>query len=199
MSLIKLDTSKPENKFLQPFIENSEKILKEYEDNKSNLTIYESGYCIGWWLVLPYRQGEVEESKYFPTLKSIIDDLPEDITPVNFYISDVIPNLPQAPHNEDLPKGIQRYHIPLKHNPNARLNVLKDDCWFQYQWEEKSVFQFLDFENIHYISSDGGGENRIVIMLDVFKGDVTEQQLADAKQWYDNWESVGNFHTVDVK
>ena len=193
MALVKFDASSEQYKFLQGILDNSEQILKEYNRNKHNLNIMETNHCLGWWITMPYRFGFEEESKQLPTLSDILTPI-KNLTTV--MISDVNSNLPQGIHVEDLPKSVRRFHIPIKHNPNARLNVLEDNVWNAYEWNENDVFEFTNFYDPHYISCPGNAGNRIVVMVDLFEGDITDKQLNDIKQWYDNWETSVNYHQV---
>ena len=193
MALVKFNASEQFN-FLQDILENSEQILKEYKDNQDKLSINETNQCLGWWVTIPYRFGLTEDSKYLPTLSKSISPI-ENITTV--MISEVHSNLPQGIHAEDLPEGVRRFHVPIKFNQNARLNVLENGSWVNYEWSPDSVFEFENFYDPHYISCPEG-DNRIVIMIDVFDGDMTDEKLFELKKWYDTWESLVGYHQVDL-
>ena len=195
MPLFQIDTTKPSKKFLQDILDNSDQILNEYNENKKDLYIYESAGCIGWWVTIPYRFGFTENSKYLPTISNILKTTLESTTLLTVMISDVIPDVPQAVHTEELPEGISRYHIPIKFNPNARLNILTDGEFKAYEWSDHNVFEFDEPEIPHYISCPGGG-NRVVVMVDLFEGNIKDKQLNYIKQWYDNWEGGNNYHQV---
>ena len=193
MALVKFNASEQFN-FLQDILENSEQILKEYKDNQDKLSINETNQCLGWWVTIPYRFGLTEDSKYLPTLSKSISPI-ENITTV--MISEVHSNLPQGIHAEDLPEGVRRFHVPIKFNQNARLNVLENGSWVNYEWSPDSVFEFENFYDPHYISCPEG-DNRIVIMIDVFDGDMTDEKLFELKKWYDTWESLVGYHQADL-
>ena len=196
MPLIKIDRFDTFKYFLQEIIINKEKILEEYNTNKSKFHIYETKNCLGWWITIPYRFGFVEGSKYLPTLSKIISSVENVMTTV--MISDVKSNLPQGVHAEDIPNGIRRFHIPIKHNPNAKLNVFENNNWNSYEWEENSAFEFINYQDQHYISCDGNYGNRIIVMVDIFDYNINDNQLASVKKWYDEWEKTAEFYKVDL-
>ena len=193
MALVKFDASSEQYKFLQDILENAEQILKEYEENKHKLNIVETDHCLGWWVSVPYRFGISEDSKYTPTLEGILNS--KQLTTV--MISDVHSNLPQGIHAEELPEGIRRFHVPIKYNPNARLNVLENGNWESYEWSPDNVFEFENFYDQHFISCPKGG-NRIVIMVDIFDKMVSPKILSEAEQWYTNWEQAVKYHKVNI-
>ncbi len=193
MALVKFDTSRQFN-FLQDLLENAEQILNEYEENKSKLYIYETPGCLGWWVTTPYRFGMSEDSKYLPTTSKILSSI-KNLTTV--MISDVHSNLPQGIHAEGLPEGVRRFHVPIKFNQNARLNVLENGSWVNYEWSPDSVFEFENFYDRHYISCPEG-DNRIVLMVDVFDGVVTEEMMDEIEKWYDAWISSVGYHKVEL-
>lgn len=198
MPLFPIDTSSPEKTFLQDILDNSEQILKEYDDNKKDLYIYESGGCIGWWVTLAYRFGLIENSKYLPSLINILNSSKDETHVLMVMISDVISNVPQTPHTEELPDGITRYHVPVKYNPNARLNVLTEGIYKPYKWGKNNVFEFDEAHIPHYISCVGDDGNRIVIMVDIFEGSLSDKKLKEITQWYDEWEGSVNYHKVII-
>ncbi len=197
MPLFPIDTTQPSKKFLQDILDNSSQVLKEYDNNKKDLYIYESAGCIGWWITIPYRFGLTENSKHLPSLIDILNTTKDKTNLLMVMISDVTPGIPQSPHTEELPEGISRYHIPIKYNPTARLNVLTNGEYKAYEWTDHNVFEFDEAGNPHYITCPGG-DNRIVIMVDLFDGDITEQQLKDIEQWYVDWEDSVPYHQVKM-
>ena len=196
MPLVKFDTSPEQYNFLQELLDNAEQIVEEYDDNKHKLKVHETPNCVGWHQTSPYRFGFGGGYEHLPILSKIISSALPKASILVVMISEVVSNLPQGVHQEEIPHGVRRFHIPIKYNPNARLNVLEYSKWNQYEWDDHNVFEFLNFNDPHYISCPGNDGNRIVLLIDVCDKNLSNQQLIEIKKWYDKFIIDARFYDV---
>ena len=155
--------------FLSKILQNKEKILEEYENEKQNLKFYNPHFHDKWNLFFIKEEFTYSDNAdKLPTLKKLLQEIPENYYLAASLISVVNPGMVGMFHNEpyDKSKGYRRYHVPLQIPENVEFEVEGEPI---YKWEEDSVYEFLNPETMHRITYPSGNQDRIVLLVDVFE------------------------------
>ena len=148
-------------------------ILAEYKATLETTARSKPKDADGWKLVEIMRNRNLlPNAEQIPTLKTFIENLPDNVYPVMVTISASEGTVLQDKliHNEPYPNSLHRYHITLQACDYAFIHIQEDNIgWQTYTWENGFAYEFENPQNNHYISHNTASDDRIIIMLDVFE------------------------------
>lgn len=177
-----------DEEWIYPFIENRKELLKEYEDTKEHLITGNPLYH-DKWNVLHLKDaftGESDNFKKLPLLKSLINNLPDNMFFVFGIYSIINPGMMGRFHNEEFPKekGYRRFQIPLHIPKGSRFEITGEPI---YNWEVGKVYEFLNYEVMHRIIGPDPDEkeDRIMLVFDVFEDYIPNQE--EIEYCYNTW------------
>jgi hypothetical protein len=103
----------------------------------------------------------------------------------------------KSPHTDDHPTDgrFKRFHLPLKLTPSSKISVLENDVLKEYTWDLGKWMEFTGVHLPHFPSNDENSP-RIVMLVDVFLGDVDNR---DIFEWYETIDELGWFRGISWK
>ena len=115
--------------------------------------------------------------EHFPTLKGLLDGMPEDVFLSLATFSSITPGMIGMFHSEPYPThlGFRRYHVVLQTEAMAQFEIQGEGI---STWENGKVYEFENPGTQHRIFYPAGNKPRIAILIDVFvEGKPTEEAL----------------------
>ena len=158
--------------WLNKFSDKGEQLLSDYKKSLDKVETFNPIMHPLWSLMEPEKNLE-----HFPTLKGLLDGMPEDVFLSLVTFGDITPGMIGMFHNEPYPRhlGFRRYHIVLQTEPTAQFEIQGEEI---ATWENGKVYEFENPETQHRIYYPEGNKNRIVMLIDVFvEGKPTEEAL----------------------
>jgi hypothetical protein len=158
--------------WLNKFSDKSEEILNEYNQSLGKVKSFNPIMHPLWSLV--DAKGNLEQ---YPTLKSIVKNLPENIFLSLATFSSITPGMVGMFHNEPYPThlGFRRYHVVLQTEDTAKFEIENEEI---YTWETGNVYEFINPETQHRILYPEGSGERINLIIDIFNnGKPTDEVL----------------------
>jgi len=161
---------KVDKEWLKPFVENRENLLKEYNSVKDTIKRQNPQYHPEWDIIFLKDSwfGERKNYSKLPLLKSLMENIPDDIYLVLSMYSVIQPGMIGHFHSEPYPRenGYRRYHIPLQIPKGVRFEVEGEPL---YDWEVGEVYEFTNPGTMHRILYPEGNKERVVFLIDVFE------------------------------
>jgi hypothetical protein len=171
------------------FKETSERYTELLEEHNNSI-IEVMGYP--WGFVPIYNILGLAEDNV-SSFKSISENINSitDYTVISMGISIIESGNTPAPHYDLHPTNtnFKRYHLPLQITDTAFLYVEEGEEWKKYPWKLGKWMQFTGINHLHYpLNEDENGESRIVLLMDVFDGEVSDE---DVYEYYEEIERLG--------
>ena len=159
--------------WLNKFSDKREELLDEYKQSLDKVEIINPIMHPLWSLNEPHKNFE-----HFPILKSLLDNLPEDIHLSLVTMSSITPGMIGMFHSEPYPRelGFRRYHITLQAESTSQFEIQDEPL---YTWETGKVYEFTNPGTPHRITYPEGKDERINMMLDVFVGEAPTKEALD--------------------
>ena len=161
-------------------------ILKEFD----NAGIEIMGTPWGFAPIYNILGLAVDSTSKFKSISENINSI-TDYTIISMGLSIIEPGNDPAPHYDLHPvsSNFKRYHLPLQLTDTSAIYVQEQDEWKKYTWELGEWMQFSGINHLHYpLNKDENGIARVVLLLDVFEGEVEDK---DVYEYYEEIERLG--------
>jgi hypothetical protein len=168
-------------------------ILNTYKELKGSLvSVYNP------WTFVPIYDKLARFKQQIHLFESINDNFPESeqYTILSIGLSCLTKEDGANPHVDAHPTDgrFKRLHLALQLTPSSKLWVLEDEGYKSYEWELGRWMNFTGIKHTHYpVNLDD--EDRIVLLVDVFIGKPTDEDLSD---YYKTIKGLGWLDTTKV-
>ena len=163
------------NQFLRETALHFRDITKEYKENKTELdSLYNPWTFIPIYDILGVFKNQLD---LFPTIRdNLVESDEYEIVAIG--LSSLVKGDGISPHTDPIPTDcrFKRLHLALQVTPSSSLVVIKDGHKIRKSWNVGRWMEFTALSDMHYPENLDEKE-RIVLLVDVYLGGTTEEDL----------------------